>query len=183
MNESAKRLLCTYIQAKDGNRPHLLRQVFAKDAVLDMDVRTEGMRFPAQVSPGEAIADVLVRQFCATYENIYTFYLAEPPTDAKRFRCSWFVGMTEKASGKGRVGSGRYDWRFSDTLPLCVTQLGIRIDVMETLSPFETNHLLGWLSNLPYPWCAPRALIASAPRICGLQKAIVDFLPECEVPC
>lgn len=180
MNDSAKRVLCNYILAKDGNRPHLLRQVFADDAVLDMDVRTDGIRFPTQVQSLEAIADTLVRQFCATYENITTLYLSAPPDTGNAFSCDWFVGMTEKSSGNARVGSGRYEWRFTGSQALRATHLRIRINVMETLPQQQAQLLLDWLSSLPYPWCTPQALIASAPRIDGLQKAIADYIPQLE---
>ena len=34
-----ERVVHTYLRAKDGNRPHLMRDAFHEDAVLDMVVR------------------------------------------------------------------------------------------------------------------------------------------------
>jgi hypothetical protein len=59
-------LLRDYIRAKDENRPHLIPQVFAANACLEMRVKTDSISFPA-VSQGAArIADVLVRCFNQT---------------------------------------------------------------------------------------------------------------------
>ena len=78
MTESADTLILTYILAKDGNRPHLLRQAFAEDAELKMVLNTGAINFPPIARSRDNIADILARQFGATYENIYTFCLDRP---------------------------------------------------------------------------------------------------------
>ncbi|WP_019717036.1 hypothetical protein, partial [Pseudomonas syringae] len=94
-----------YIKAKDGNRPHLLDQAFASDAVLDMVVHTGSISFPPHVEGIGPIGDVLVRRFGQTFENVYTFCIGLPPEpQARTFQCKWLVGMSDKSSGEARVG-------------------------------------------------------------------------------
>ena len=79
-----------YIHAKDGNRPDLLRHCFTPDASLEMTVRTATIAFPAQASGRAAIADILVRNFAQTYENVYTLCIGPPPSGhASTHACQW----------------------------------------------------------------------------------------------
>ena len=55
-------LLRDYIRAKDENRPHLIPQVFAANACLEMRVKTDSIAFPAVSQGAATIADVLVRR-------------------------------------------------------------------------------------------------------------------------
>ncbi|HXP98140.1 MAG TPA: hypothetical protein VN809_15610 [Telmatospirillum sp.] len=179
MTESAETLILTYILAKDGNRPHLLRQTFAEDAELKMVLNTGAINFPPIAQSRESIADILARQFGATYENIYTFCLDRPPPGDRlaSFSCDWAVGMSEKANRSVRVGCGRYDWRFSPTAPLRVEHLAITIDVMESLPPACGDEILDWLSALPYPWCTPKMFVQTAPAIAALRPVLTRLEP------
>src|SRR4051794_38575292 len=89
-------LLRTYFHAKDENRPHLMAQVFTADARLEMQVNSEAISFPAVTQGLDVIADVLVRKFGQTYENVYSFYLQHPApeTRAEQFSCDWLVIMS-----------------------------------------------------------------------------------------
>ena len=79
-----------YIHAKDSNRPDLLRHCFTPDASLEMTVRTATIAFPAQASGRAAIADILVRNFAQTYENVYTLCIGPPPSGhASTHACQW----------------------------------------------------------------------------------------------
>src|SRR5215204_5457681 len=75
---SPEQLLRTYFRAKDENRPHLLHDVFSRDARLTIDNRCAQISFPGMTVGLDGIADVLVRQFSSTYENTYSFYLDRP---------------------------------------------------------------------------------------------------------
>lgn len=168
-----------YIRAKDENRPHLIQRVFCDGACLEMRVKTQDISFPA-VSQGVAtIADVLVRRFNQTYENIYTFYLDKPdPESAKPpavFACDWLVGMSEKATGNVRVGCGRYEWVFEQDAPYCVERLAITIEAMQTLPPECLPDVLAWLLALGYPWSSARAVCESAPKT-GLLEPVLRYL-------
>jgi hypothetical protein len=163
---SLKRNIETYIRAKDGNRPHLMVEAFAQNARLSMLVRTSDIAFPSSVQGRDAIETVLVREFAAQYENVYTFCLSEPPSGADVFVCDWLVCMTEKATGAARLGFGQYEWH--GVLGL-VGSLRITIEEMRVLDKDVAAPMLGWAQARPYPWCTLRQLIVDMPPIDALQ--------------
>ncbi len=169
-------LLQDYIRAKDGNRPHLIPQVFAANACLEMRVKTDSITFPAVSQGAATIADVLVRRFNQTYENIYTFYLDRPSAEATTppavFACDWLVGMSEKASGNVRVGCGRYDWVFQPEAPHRVERLAITIESMQTLPPARLPPILDWMLALDYPWTSADAVRTFAPAFKEIEPVL-----------
>jgi hypothetical protein len=158
-------VLRDYFHAKDENRPHVLAKVFAVDAELRVDNAAANIAFPAVTRGRDAIAEVLVRSFAQTYENIYTYYLARPPLEATQFSCAWLVGMSEKANGNVRVGCGRYDWTFAAAPPHLATHLTITIETMQVLPAEHAEAVFAWLGRLRYPWTSASAVTKSAPRI------------------
>jgi len=164
-------LIASYILAKDSNQPSLMPAVFARDALLDMEVNARSISFPPRVTGVDNITDVLVREFCATYENIHTFCLSPPPvTDSSLFSCPWLVGMSGKADGKVRVGCGRYDWSFRGAGESgLVDRLKVTIDTMQELPKDRLKVLMDWLQGLPYPWCPLEAAVVTMPRVPGLE--------------
>jgi hypothetical protein len=151
----------TYILAKDGNRPFLMKQAFAENAVLETVVKSDAISFPSAVEGLAAIEDVLVRRFCADNENVYTFCLSRPADTDRHFSCHWLVGMSMKATGQLRIGCGRYDWHFNGQGK--IEKLVITIDLMKILPPDERDAAIGWLATLPYPWCSPAEALNGAP--------------------
>lgn len=169
---TAEEVLRTYFHAKDENRPHLMRDAFSETATLETIVKTNAISFPA-ISRGLApITDVLVRKFAQLYENVYSFYLDKPPSHVRlsSFSCDWLVGMSEKESGKTRVGCGRYDWQFQSGEPRLADRLLITIESMQVLSPDYLGPVLLWLTGLPYPWCPAQTILATAPAISDLDS-------------
>ena len=67
----------TYLHAKDENRPHLMKFVFAETAKLKMTVETETISFSPLANGVDAITQV-IRDFGQVYENVYTFVLRIP---------------------------------------------------------------------------------------------------------
>lgn len=172
MNLSAKRIQ-SYILAKDRNRPHLMLESFTRNAVLEMIVHTGNISFPPLSEGRDLITDLLVRRFNQTYENIYTFCLANPPQEnGAPFSCDWLVGMSEKETGNVRVGCGRYDWVFQSQEPCLVERLSITIDQMLILGREDFNAVMDWVTNLPYPWCPAENAAATAPKIAALEEVI-----------
>jgi hypothetical protein len=105
--------ISTYISAKDGNRPQLMKHAFAEDCELEMAVRTDAISFPSSAKGLEQITQVLVTNFSDQYENIRTFCLSRPNSDyLPHFLCDWLVGMSARQDGAVRVGCGHYDWYF-----------------------------------------------------------------------
>lgn len=161
-----------YLRAKDGNRPHLMAQAFASDALLHMDVRQGAMNFPPRTQGCEAIAETLVRNFGRTYENVYTFCLANAPAPgAAQFDCSWLVAMTEKETRAVRVGCGQYHWRFAPDSGLS-QELTIVIDTMQTLPAADTAAVMTWADSLPWPWCQSEQMLAAAPPIPSVRSVL-----------
>jgi len=147
-----EQLLRTYFRAKDENRPHLLADVFSSDARLEIHNRSDQISFPALTVGQDEIADILVRRFNQTYENIYSFCLDRPQPTAATFRCDWLVGMTEKASRNVRVGCGQYEWTFARSPALLVTKLVISVEHMAVHAPNSAGEVLRALRDLDYPW-------------------------------
>ena len=158
-------VLRNYFRAKDENRPHLLANVFTPDAKLEVINRASTIAFPALTIGREAIADVLVRRFGQSYENVYSFYMEQPVPAAKSFTCDWLVVMSEKDRGNVRVGCGRYDWQFEGVAPPLAARLVITIEAMQVLSPSALERTFEWVQQLSYPWSSAAAVTASAPHI------------------
>jgi len=172
-------LIATYIAAKDGNRPWLMRRAFAEDAHLEMLVKTEAVSFPSSTTGVDAITDVLVRGFSREYENVYTIcFLPRPETDSRHFSCSWLVGMSQRNSGEVRVGAGRYEWSFTNVSQPLVERLRITIEVMRVGEPANMRPIMGWLSALPYPWCSKGDAFRAMPRLQHLRD-VAEYLGRC----
>lgn len=159
----------TYIDAKDGNRPHLIADAFADDAELSMELRTNAISFPNSVKGADGIAKVLVSQFAQQYENVYTFCIGKAPDNAPMFACPWLVCMTEKSTAAARVGFGRYQWEYDDTAGK-ISKLRITIEEMNTLPSEWGAQILAWARTLPYPWCPSEAPALRAPAFAEIQR-------------
>lgn len=164
-----------YLLAKDGNRPHLIERAFAGGALLRMDVRQGDMDFPPVAHGRDAIAETLVRRFGRTYENVYSFCLADPPDPAcAEFHCSWLVAMTEKDSRAVRLGCGQYHWRFAPGSRLA-QELSIVVDSMQTLPPSDIHVVMPWIAALSRPWCGADKAMVTAPSIPSV-RAVLEAL-------
>jgi len=159
----AEQVLRSYFRAKDGNRPHLLEAVFSPGAELVVRNQSANIAFPTVTRGRAAIAEVLVRSFALAYENIYSFYLDRPGSAVREFSCPWLVAMSERASGRPRVGCGTYAWSFDPQAPCLATRLVISIEAMEVLPASEAQAVFAWIGSLPYPWSSPRAALGGIP--------------------
>ena len=170
-----------YFFAKDGNRPHLMRRAFTRNAKLEMVVKTDDISFPESATGMDAIEDMIGRRFANEYENVYTFGLARPTAAYRHhFPCPWLAGMSAKNNGPIRVGCGRYDWYFTEDQPCLVERLVITIDVMKRFPATRLEDLMTWLSGLPYPWCMPAQALNTMPDFDGLavvERYLNDIRP------
>lgn len=166
---SLKQSIETYIDAKDGNRPHLMKNAFSDDAELVMELRTSEIFFPNNVKGVAGISNVLVSEFARQYENVYTFCIGTPPENELSFNCHWLVCMTEKGTGAARVGFGQYQWDF-DGARGKISRLRITIEEMNTLPAEWSSPILAWAHTLPYPWCPSDVPARSAPAFVPVQK-------------
>jgi hypothetical protein len=174
--KSPEFVVATCLLAQDGNRPFLMRRVFARNAEVEVHLRTDAAPFPSDVSGLAAIEDALCRRFAADFENVYTFALARPAANNRRhFPCHWLMGMTERVSGKVHVGCGRHDWRFATDPDCLVERLVIGVEVMQDLPAGDLPAVVGWLAGLPYPWSTPGGAIAGMPALAALGP-VTDYL-------
>jgi hypothetical protein len=172
--------ISTYIQAKDTNRPQLMKQAFAGDCELEMAVRTDAISFPSSAKGLEQITQVLVTNFGDQYENVRTFCLSRPNSDyLPYFRCDWLLGMSARQGGAVRVGCGHYGWHFGSDDGHRVKKLAIDIEVMCVLPAEGSKPIMQWLAALPYPWCSNVKARESIPAIDALQP-IESFLRRME---
>jgi hypothetical protein len=163
---TARDAIAAYIRAKDENRPYLMSHAFSDAATLSMVVKSEAISFPPVTSGREAITNVLVREFNQAYENIRTLCFSSPPSNERAaFSCAWLVGMSAKEGHVVRVGCGRYDWTFQFEQPHLAEKLTITIEVMQLLPPETLIAVMGWLDELPYPWCSKQAAFERAPPL------------------
>ena len=172
---SPRAVIRGYFHAKDENRPHVLSDVFSADAVLEVVNNATNIAFPAATHGREAIAEVLVRRFTQTYENIYSYYLASPPEEASHFSCAWLVGMTEREGKNVRVGCGRYDSTFQTESPHLASHLVITIEAMQTLPPSQLEPVFAWLEQLNYPWSSAAEVARLAPNL-ELLAPVLQYL-------
>lgn len=161
----------TYIDAKDGNRPHLIADAFMPDAELVMELKTNEISFPSSVSGAAGISRVLVSEFAQQYENVYTFCIGKPPEDEASFHCHWLVCMTEKSTRAARVGFGRYQWDCNDVAGK-ISKLRIIIEEMNTLPGQWNAPMLAWARTLPYPWCPADVLARGTPAFAPIQNVV-----------
>ncbi|MGE3875058.1 MAG: hypothetical protein AB7F74_19065 [Parvibaculaceae bacterium] len=171
----------TYFHAKDANRPFLMRRAFTPDVELEMVVKTEAIAFPSSAKGLAAVEDILSRRFANDMENVYTFCLSRPtPANRHHFPCHWLVGMSAKNNGPVRVGSGRYDWYFTQDARCLVRRLIITIDVMQIFPASSIDTIMGWLTDLNYPWSTPEEVVGSMPKIDGMtliEQYVKDLRP------
>ena len=164
-----------YFHAKDENRPHLLEDVFASDAELVIHNRSANIAFPARAQGRSAIAEVLVRSFALSNENVYSFYLGRPALGVREFTCPWLVGMSERSSGHVRVGCGTYEWTFEPHAPNMASRLVVSIEAMQVLPITESAGVFTWLRALNYPWSSAERALQSIPGN-ELLSPIAQFL-------
>lgn len=164
-----------YFHAKDENRPHLLEDVFTSSAEVFIRNQSANISFPAVTKGRSAIAEILVRSFALSYENIYSFYLGRPTLVVREFACPWLVGMSERSSGHVRVGSGTYDWAFDPYSAHMASRLVITIEAMQVLPLTESEGVFAWLRGLNYPWSTPEAALHGIPAN-ELLSPIAQFL-------
>ncbi len=164
-----------YFYAKDENRPHLLEDVFASNAELVIHNQSANIAFPAFTQGCSAIAEVLVRSFTLSNENVYSFYLGRPLLAVREFTCPWLVGMSERSSGHTRVGCGTYEWSFEQHAPHMAIRLVVTIEAMQVLPSAESAQVLEWLRGLNYPWSSPENALQGIPSN-ELLSPIAQFL-------
>ena len=165
-------LLERYVEAKDGNRPQLMGEIFAPDAVLTYTIATDSISFPPRTAGLEAITRTLVVEFGQRFTRCRTYYVVDdlPGGDAGIPFIPWLVLMREEARSCLRLGRGFYTWTFErpGAGPPQVKAMHIHIERMEPVEDVG-GHLLATLQTpLPYPWLQPATLHDAFDRLPGV---------------
>ncbi|MGH8679661.1 MAG: hypothetical protein ACREUQ_15100 [Burkholderiales bacterium] len=161
--ESARELLETYLEAKDLNRPDLILDCYAPNAVLTFSIATATISFPARISGADAIAQTLVRDFRKTFTQCKTYYVCESvDADSRKInKLPWLVVMKEVSRPILRLGKGYYTWQFElGDRTRRVSAMHIHIERMDAVEDPDEDILHALQSALPYPWLRPATLRA-----------------------
>jgi hypothetical protein len=177
-------LLERYVEAKDLARPHLMRDIYAADAVLTYSIATDTIAFPAEVRGVEAITKTLVVDFALKFDRCRTYYLCDaPPTAAASVaEVPWLVVMREPALSRLRTGRGFYRWTFQPDIAdgVRVAAMHIHIDRMDPIADPGARLLERIQAPLPYPWLSPAVLDT---RLAGLASdPVLHFLEAFRAP-
>jgi hypothetical protein len=175
--DQAVGVLRDYIRAKDENRPHLMREVFRSDALVEITAEPRRGRalisFPPRLQGLEAITATLVSDFGGRFENIYTFYLGSPARGMQgdTFSCDWLVAMTAKGDATVRVGCGRYRWQLAARPAGRALVQSLRIDIfaMQALAAEDWPAVQAWIAKLGYPWTQSETVLNHWPEHLGLE--------------
>ena len=168
ISKEHKKAISTYIRAKDGNKPHLMKGFFKDSASLLMEVKTDKIAFPSETNELDSITNVLVKDFNQKYENIYTFCINDSViADEKQASCKWAVVMTDKEKGNIRIGYGDYKWVFDNNL---TSQLTITIEEMIVLEENYSEEIFHWVDKKTYPWCDCDDFLKQAPASISFLK-------------
>lgn len=150
------------MEAKDLGRPHLMRQIYAADAVLTFSIATDAISFPERVAGIDAITKTLIVDFGAKYKRCKTYYVCDSaPRSAEPISVvPWLVLMHEPAQTCLRIGKGYYEWTFGPQGRADMQVVGMHIHI-ERMDPVEDAHgrlLTAAQSVLPYPWLPPKTM-------------------------
>jgi hypothetical protein len=169
-------LLEKYFQAKDGNQPQLMQEIFLPDALLTFSIATDGISFPERTEGLEAITHTLVTDFRKKYTRCRSYYVCDrPELDNNSIQAlPWLVLMQEVATGNMRIGTGHYDWHFKPDVNgvLKVRALHISIEKMDVIVNADGTLLGTMQSALPYPWLPPATLHAEFQVLASLEPEL-----------
>lgn len=182
--QSARSLLEKYVQAKDGNRPELIHEAFAPDALLTFSINTDTINFPLRAEGAESIATTLVSEFAKVFDRCRTYYVVDAlAVTGDTLEIPWFVAMRETAAHTMRAGKGFYRWRFSKANDGAyrVAALHIHIERMDSVADAGAVSLGALQGVLHYPWLAVDTLKQGIERLVAGQPAL-SFMESFSVP-
>jgi hypothetical protein len=163
-----KDLLEAYLEAKDLDRPSLIRYCYTPNAVLTYSIATDTISFPDKVLGADAIAQTLVRDFRKRFDRCKTYYVCDSIVNHALLIdfMPWLVIMRETSNSALRVGKGCYRWQFeSDETRMRVCAMHIHIERMDIIEDRDGKMLQALQSELPYPWLPPATLLETFERL------------------
>jgi hypothetical protein len=172
-------LLQLYVEGKDGDRPEILKQIYASDAGVVFDVRTPNITFPPEIHTSEDIARVLSEDFNRRFKGPRTYYLRDDlggREDNSVRNMPWLVIMGDASAGCVNVGWGLYDWFFqraSETAPVPwqIARHRICIWEMVAMGDEDSDLLFDLQDGLTYPWATRDEVLGNL----GLREQIKEI--------
>ncbi len=154
MNRNATEILESYVRGKDNDEYVILEKIYNENAKVIFEINSNNISFPDEIQGNKEIARVLSKDFNKNYNSVRTYYLSKPSTDYESIkRQNWLVVMRDKKTDKTRVGTGYYDWKFSnDDGLLKILIHKIYIHCMVELVDGEMAELSRIQNSLTYPW-------------------------------
>lgn len=177
MNQTAIDILESYIKGKDDDEFRILETIYAENAELEFEIKSDDISFPTTSIGNHEIARILSRDFNEKYDKVKTYYLSKPASDQYTIhQQTWLVVMRDKADRATRVGTGNYNWNLIATeTGLQIQKHKITIDSMLQLRDENSKELERIQSNLGYPWAEPKTVIESLLNNPDL-KVVVDYI-------
>lgn len=177
----AQALLARYVEAKDHNRPALIHEAFAPDAMLTFSIDTDTISFPAKTEGAAAIAATLVTDFARTFDRCRTYYVGDLSlaADGTTLTVPWLVLMRETAAHTLRAGKGIYRWGFARQPDgtYRIASLHIHIARMDVVPDAGAAMLAALQAALPYPWL-PSPTLRAAVEAQASADARLAFLKD-----
>ena len=154
MNSSSIDILKKYIEGKDRDQYQILEEIYAENATVEFEIKSEQISFPNKISGNIEIAKVLSADFNKKYKNVKTYYLSRPASNQKYINGQkWLVIMEDIQLKKTRIGTGYYDWVLTDFgSDLIVQKHKIHIHEMLELADASSELLKDLQSKLDYPF-------------------------------
>ena len=172
-------ILEQYVEGKDQDKHQILESIYADDALVHFELRTERIDFPAEISGRFEIARVLATDFNKKFTNVKTYYLSKPDAAQRSIKGQkWLVIMKDMQRDITRVGTGCYDWELKHSgNRLRVQSHKIYIHEMLELPDPGSLVLTILQSNLRYPFVEKDPalkLIARFPELEGIREYLQD---------
>lgn len=153
----ARFLLERYMDGKDNIKADVLESVFSQNADVVFDIKPSNIYFPEIITGAKNISIEMFGEFHDKFKDVKSYYI---DSDINKLYSKkavknqrWLVTMIERETLNTRVGSGYYNWFFTEEEKVKVARLEITILDMVSFSANESNWLAKLQSNLlDYPW-------------------------------
>jgi len=183
MKKITKHLLEQYFKGKDFNIPCVIEEIFTKDGVVTFDINTEVINFPNKIVGASNISEQMFADFHDNFEQVVSYYVLDDDSILEHDSINglhWIVVMREQKSGLIRVGTGYYNWQFTQHSELqdeqwLISLLHVHINKMIVF----TEPREGWLnqvqSTLNSSWVSYESVIGALFDVAELHE-VCDYL-------
>ncbi|MGL1930597.1 MAG: hypothetical protein OCC45_02425 [Desulfotalea sp.] len=154
MKLSSIDILEKYIEGKDKDKYQILEEIYADNAIVKFEIKSDQISFPNEIVGNIEIAKVLSADFNKKYTDVKTYYLSKPESNQRHiYGQKWLVVMKDNQFDKTRVGTGYYDWEITNSgSKLEIFKHKIYIHEMLELADVGSKKLKNIQRKLEYPF-------------------------------